>query len=80
MRLRRLPMLDNHSHAPEMFTIIKKVARNSSSILFAFQEHGGQFLMLDDSMDTALLTLSFNESYAAGNLSEDITKFANQLD
>ena len=47
---------------------------------FAFQGHGGQFLVLDDSKDTVFLTLSFNESYAAGNLFEDITKFAEQLD
>jgi len=36
--------------------------------------------VLDDSKDTVFLTLSFNESYAAGNLFEDITKFAEQLD
>jgi hypothetical protein len=47
---------------------------------FTFQRHGGQFLVLDDSKDTVLLTLSFNESYAAGNLFKDIPKFAEQLD
>ena len=47
---------------------------------FAFQGHGGQFLVLDDSKDTVLLTLSFNESCAAGNLFKNITKFAEQLD
>ena len=46
---------------------------------FAFQGHGGQFLVLNDSKDTVLLTLSFNESYAAGNLFKNITKFAEQL-
>jgi len=38
------------------------------------------FLAIDDSKATVLLTLSFNESYAAGNLFKDITKFAEQLD
>ena len=47
---------------------------------FAFQGHGGQFLVLDDSKDTVLLTLSFNESYAAGNLFKNIAKFAEKLD
>ena len=47
---------------------------------FAIQGHGGQFLVLDDSKDTVLLTLSFNESYAAGSLFKGITKFAERLD
>jgi hypothetical protein len=29
---------------------------------FAFQGHGGRFLVLNDSKDAVLLTLSFNES------------------
>ena len=48
--------------------------------VFAFQGHGGQFLVLNGRKGMALLTLSFNESYAAGNLFKDITKFAEQLD
>jgi hypothetical protein len=36
--------------------------------------------VLDDSKDKVLLTLSFNDPYAAGNLFKDITKFAEQLD
>ena len=43
------------------------------------QGHGGQFLVLDDTKDTVLLTLSFNESYAAGNLFKTIAKFAEKL-
>ena len=40
----------------------------------------GQFLVLNDANDTVLLTLSFNESYAAGNLFKDIAGFAEKLD
>jgi len=47
---------------------------------FVFQGHGGQFLVLNDANDTVLLTLSFNESYAAGNLFKDIARFAEKLD
>ena len=47
---------------------------------FAFQAHGGQFLVLDDSKDMALLTLSFNESNAAGNLFKNIAKFVEKFD
>ena len=47
---------------------------------FVFQEHGGQFLVLNDANDTVLLTLSFNELYAAGNLFKDIARFAEKLE
>ena len=40
---------------------------------------GKSFLMLDDIKDTVLLTLSFNVSYAAGNLFKDIAKSDEQL-
>ena len=43
------------------------------------QGHGGQFIVLDETTNTILLTISMNEAYEAGNLFENISKFAEQL-
>lgn len=44
------------------------------------QGHGGQFIVLDETKNTVLLTISMNEKYKAGNLFNNINKFAEQLD
>lgn len=43
------------------------------------QGHGGQFVVLDETTDTVLLTISMNENYKAGNLFNNIHKFAEKL-
>ena len=43
------------------------------------QGHGGQFIVLDETTDTVLLTISLNENYKAGNLFNNIHKFAEKL-
>ena len=43
------------------------------------QGHGGQFIVLDETTNIVLLTISMNERYEAGNLFGNITKFAEQL-
>jgi len=63
-----------------LFAAIIRHGRSSAKTAFAFQAHGGQFLVLDDSKDMALLTLSFNESNAAGNLFKNIAKFVEKFD
>jgi len=49
---------------------------NASLVL---QGHGGQFIVLDQTNDTLLLTISINENYEAGNLFSNIHKFAERL-
>jgi len=49
---------------------------NASLVL---QGHGGQFIVLDQTNDTLLLTISINENYKAGNLFSNIHKFAERL-
>ena len=43
------------------------------------QGHGGQFIVLDETTNTVLLTISMNEAYEAGNLFENISKFTERL-
>ncbi|WP_438997034.1 hypothetical protein [Candidatus Puniceispirillum sp.] len=43
------------------------------------QGHGGQFVVLDETTDTVLVTISMNENYKAGNLFNNIHKFAEKL-
>ena len=43
------------------------------------QGHGGQFIVLDETTDTVLLTISLNENYKAENLFNNIHKFAEKL-
>jgi hypothetical protein len=43
------------------------------------QGHGGQFIVLDETTDTVLLTISLNENYKVGNLFSNIHKFAEKL-
>ena len=43
------------------------------------QGHGGQFIVLDESKNRVLLTISMNEEYKAGNLFYNINKFAERL-
>ena len=44
------------------------------------QGHGGQFIVLDETKNTVLLTISMSEKYKVGNLFNNINKFAEQLD
>jgi CubicO group peptidase (beta-lactamase class C family) len=43
------------------------------------QGHGGQFIVMDEVKNTVLLTISMNEKYKAGNLFNNINKFAERL-
>ena len=43
------------------------------------QGHGGQFIVLDETKNTVLLTISMSEKYKAGNLFNNINKFAEKL-
>ena len=55
-----------------VFDIIGKPA-------MVMQGHGGQFIVLDETTNTVLLTISMNEAYEAGNLFENISKFTERL-
>ena len=43
------------------------------------QGHGGQFIVMDEVNNTVLLTISMNEKYKAGNLFNNINKFAERV-
>jgi CubicO group peptidase (beta-lactamase class C family) len=43
------------------------------------QGHGGQFIVLDEVKNTVLVAISMNEKYKAGNLFNNIHKFAERL-
>lgn len=43
------------------------------------QGHGGQFMVLDETTNTVLLTISMNEAYKAGNLFSNIGKITERL-
>jgi hypothetical protein len=43
------------------------------------QGHGGQFMVLNETTDTLLLIISMSEKYKAGNLYNNIHKFAEKL-
>ncbi|MBL6604618.1 MAG: hypothetical protein ISQ23_02110 [Alphaproteobacteria bacterium] len=43
------------------------------------QGHSGQFIVLDETTSTLLLTISVNEKYKVGNLFSDIGKITERL-
>jgi len=51
---------------------------NENPVL-VLQGHGGQFIVLNEAANTLLLTISISEDYDAGNLFNNIHKFAEKL-
>ena len=51
----------------------------SGKSAMVMQGHGGQFIVMDEVKNTVLLTISMNEKYKAGNLFNNINKFAERL-